>query len=475
MKESSPTLGVIIGNRDFFPDQLVAEAREDILKLFAERGVRAVMVSPEDTKLGGIETHADARQCADVFKRHRDEIDGVLVVLPNFGDEKGAADALRLSGLNVPVLVQGYPDDLNQLGVTRRRDAFCGKISVCNNLVQAGIKFSLTTQHVSHPRSESFRADLDRFVRVCRVVSGLRGVRLGAVGARPGAFNTVRYSEKILERHGISVTTVDLSEFLARVAKLSEGDAAVKAKLDEIKGYAPAPGVPPDKLLQMAKLGVVLSQWMEANALDATAIQCWTSVQQNFGCNVCTLMSMMSEGFMPSACEVDVTGVLTMYAMQLAAGSPAALVDWNNNYGDDENKCTLFHCGNWAKSFLPDIKIANAPIIGTITGVENTYGALEGRTPAGPLTYGRITTADTDGSIRTYVGEGDLTNDALDTFGTRAVAHVPQLQRLLRYVCANGFEHHTVMTCSKTAGVLAEAFGNYLGWETYEHRDYDRC
>ncbi len=470
MNQSSPaTLAVIIGNRDFFPDQLVAEARDDIVKLLSERGIRPVMVSPHETKLGGIETHADARRCAELFRQRRDEIDGVLVVLPNFGDEKGVADTLKLSGLNVPVLIQGYPDDLNQLGVSRRRDAFCGKISVCNNLVQAGIKFSLTSKHVSHPNSEGFRGDLDRFVRVCRVVNGLRGVRLGAVGARPGAFNTVRYSEKILERHGISVTTVDLSEFLAAAGKLSEADPAVRAKLDDIKSYAPAPGVPAEKLLQMARVGVVLSRWMEANALDATAIQCWTSVQQNFGCNVCTLMSMMSERFMPSACEVDVTGVLTMYAMQLAADSPAAIVDWNNNYGDDENKCALFHCGNWAKSFLPDIKIATAPILGSTLGVENTYGALEGRTPAGPLTYGRVTTADTEGRIRAYVGEGELTDDALNTFGTRAVAHVAQLQKLLRYVCANGFEHHVVMTRSHSAGALKEALGNYLGWEVHEH------
>lgn len=473
MSKTSTTLGVIFGNRDFFPDQLVAEARDDVLKLLGERGIRPVMVSPEETKLGGIESHADARRCADLFKRHQNDLDGVLVVLPNFGDEKGVADVLKLSKLDLPVLVQGYPDDLNQLGVSRRRDAFCGKISVCNNLVQAGIKFSLTTKHVSRPDSESFRADLDRFVRVCRVVNGVRGVRLGAVGARPGAFNTVRYSEKILEHHGISVTTVDLSEFMGKAEKLSDSDPAVKAKLDDIRGYAPAPGVPSEKLLQMARLGVILSRWMEANALDATAIQCWTSVQQNFGCNVCTLMSMMSERFMPSACEVDVTGVLTMYAMQLAADSPAALVDWNNNYGDEDDKCALFHCGNWAKSFLPDIKISTAPILGTTLGVENTYGALEGRTPANPLTYGRLTTADVDGKIRAYVGEGELTNDKLDTFGTRAVAQVPQLQKLLRYICSQGFEHHAVMTCSKSAAALQEAFGNYLGWETHVHAGDD--
>ncbi len=465
----TPTLGVIYGNRDFFPDHLITEARADLARVFAKFGIRAIQLGENDSKLGGVETHAEARKCAELFRKHAGEIDGVLVCLPNFGDEKGVADTLKLSKLNVPVLIQGYPDNLNKLNPARRRDSFCGKISVANNLVQAGIKFSLTNKHVCLPTSDSFTHDLQKFLGVCRVVNGLRGVRLGAVGARPGAFNTVRYSEKILERHGISVTTVDLSEIIGKANKLDANAAAVKAKLAEITGYAPAPGVPSEKLLQMAKMGVTLTDWMDANYLDATAIQCWTSVQENYGCNVCTLMSMMSEKFMPSACEVDVTGVLTMYAMQLAGGTPAALVDWNNNYADDDEKCVLFHCGNWAKSFLPDIKISTAPILGSIIGVENTYGALDGRTPAGPLTYGRITTADADGKIRTYVGEGELTNDPLDTFGNRAVARVPKLQDLMRHVCRQGFEHHVVMTVSRSADILAEAFENYLGWKVHHH------
>jgi L-fucose isomerase-like protein len=469
MKTKQPTLGVIYGNRDFFPDQLVTEARADLAKVFTKFGLKAIQLGESDSKLGGVETHAEARQCAELFRKHADEIDGVLVCLPNFGDEKGVADTLKMSKLNVPVLIQGYPDDLKQLSPARRRDAFCGKISIANNLVQAGIKFSLTDKHVCHPTSESFALDLQKFLGVCRVVNGVRGVRLGAVGARPGAFNTVRYSEKILERHGISVTTVDLSEIIGKANKYVASDPLVASKLAEIKGYAPAPGVPEEKLLQMAKMGVALGAWMDVNHLDATAIQCWTSVQENYGCNVCTLMSMMSEKFMPSACEVDVTGVLTMYAMQLAGGTPAALVDWNNNYADDDEKCVLFHCGNWAKSFLPDIKISTAPILGSIIGVENTYGALDGRTSAGRLTFGRITTADPEGRIRTYVGEGELTNDPLDTFGNRAVARVPKLQKLMRHVCREGFEHHVVMTVSHSADILAEAFGNYFGWEVHHH------
>jgi len=469
MKVSPSCLGVIFGNRDFFPDKLVPEARADVVKLFGELGVEAVMLDAAETKLGGVETHNDARTCADLFRRNRDRISGVLVCLPNFGDEKGVADTLKLAGLNVPVLVQAYPDDLEKLDVIRRRDSFCGKISVCNNLRQAGIAYSLTTKHVVHPLDASLREDLLKFVAVCRVVQGLRRVRLGAIGARPGAFNTVRYSEKILERNGISVTTIDLSEILGAASKLGEKDVRVVGKIDEIKNYADATAVPPAKFVQMARLGVVLDDFVAANHLDATAIQCWTSVQANHGCNVCTSMSMMSENFLPSACEVDVTGVLTMYAMQLASNSPSALVDWNNNYGADADKCVLFHCGNWAKSFLPDIKVLNAPIIGTAVGVENTWGALDGRTPASPLTYGRITTDDAAGVIRTYVGEGELTNDELKTFGNRAVARVPKLQKLMHHVCREGFEHHVVMNSSSTAGILAEAFGRYLEWEVYHH------
>jgi L-fucose isomerase-like protein len=463
------TLGVIIGNRDFFPDKLVGECRSDLLQAFAKTGIKPIMLEENATKLGGVETFQEAQKCAELFRNFADEIMGILVVLPNFGDEKGVAETIKLAGLEVPVLVQAYPDDLNKMDVARRRDAWCGKISVCNNFYQYGIKFSLTTKHVVHPSDPSFLKDLSDFAATCRVVRGLKRVRIGAVGARPGAFNTVRYSEKILQRNGISVVTVDLSHILGHANRLTLNDKIVMERMDKIKSYASVGRTPHEKLVQMAKLDVALTSFMEEHALDATAIQCWTSLQQNYGCNVCTSMSIMSENMLPSACEVDVTGTLSMYAMQLASGSPSALVDWNNNYANDEERCVLFHCGNWAKSFLPDIEISTAPILGTTIGEENTYGALAGRTTASPLTYGRISTDDPKGIIKAYIGEGALTDDELNTFGTRAVAKIPNLQGLMQFVCRNGFEHHVVMNASNTAGILKEALGNYMGWDVYHH------
>jgi L-fucose isomerase-like protein len=304
------TLGIILGNRDFFPDQLVDEARRDVLALCQSLDVEPVLLDPATTKLGAVETWAHAKACAELFARNRDRIDGVLVSLPNFGDEKGIADALRLSDLRVPVLVQAYPDDLHQLNVERRHDGFCGKISVCHNLRQYGIPFSLTERHTVHPSSPAFQADLERFLAVCRVVRGLRRARIGAIGARPNAFNTTRYSEKLFEASGISVSTIDLSEILENAKRLDDRDLRVKQKLAEIGAYAAAPGVPDSALVLMAKLGAVVSEWMGRLDLDASAIQCWSSLQQNYGVNSCTIMSMMSEKLMPSArAVVEVPGL----------------------------------------------------------------------------------------------------------------------------------------------------------------------
>ncbi len=463
------TLAVIIGNRDFFPDRLVTEARNDLLRLFKEMGIEPVMVSETDTKLGSVETWAHAKRCAELFRANRDRIDGVLVTLPNFGDEKGVADTLKLSGLDVPILVQAYPDDLGQLNVERRRDGFCGKISVCNNLRQYGFPYSLTTLHTDELLSDTFRADLREFLAVCRVVRGLRRARIGAIGARPNAFNTTRYSEKLLEASGISVSTLDLSEVLGNANRLADDDVRVKAKVDEIRAYADASAVPAAPLVKMAKLAIVIGDWMNANDIHATALQCWNSLQQNYGVNCCTVMSMMSEKLLPSGCEVDVAGTVAMYALQLASEKPSLLVDWNNNFGKEPDKCVLFHCGNWAKSYVPGVKISNAPILGSTLGVENTWGAMDGRIPSGPVTFARISTDDEIGLIRAYAAEGRFTDDPLATFGSRAVVEVPGLQKLMRHICRNGFEHHVAVNASRCGRVLAEAFENYLGWETYLH------
>ena len=288
------TLGVIVGNRGFFPSHLCETGRTTILKVLKEEGIEAITLSPEDTTYGSVESLADAHKCAELFKEHRGEIDGVLVTLPNFGDERAIANTLRWADLDVPVLIQAFPDDIKDMSIDNRRDSFCGKMSACNNLRQYGIKYSLTHLHTVDPESQDFREDLRRFASICRVVGGLKNSRFGMLGARPAAFNTVRFSEKLLERSGISVETLDLSEVYGRIDELADGDPPVVKMLTQIKDYIPTKDIPAESMIKMAKLGVVVDSWMSDNELVASAFQCWTSMEEYFGIVPCTIMSIMS-------------------------------------------------------------------------------------------------------------------------------------------------------------------------------------
>jgi L-fucose isomerase-like protein len=471
------TLGVIVGNRGFFPDHLAKTGRQTILKVLESEGIQAIILDEQTTKFGSVESLSDAQKCADLFRAHRDEIDGVLITLPNFGEERPIANTLRWAGLDVPVLVQAFADDVSHMTILDRRDSFCGKMSVCNNLLQYGIKFSLTTLHTVDPESDSFRQDLRKFVATCRITGGLRGARLGAIGARPAAFNTVRYSEKLLERSGISVETLDLSELFGKAGRIKMDDPRLKSKIEEITAYVPTNGVPGESMTRMAKLGMVIETWMEENALDASAIQCWTAMQEYYGVVPCTLMSMMSNSLVPSACETDIAGLVGMYAMALASGKPSAIVDWNNNYGSDPDKGVIFHCSNLPKDLFIEetVSAVNSPkmdyqaIIAGTVGKENTYGTVVGRLKSQPFTYCRVATDDTSGQILSYIGEGELTSDPLSTFGGYGVVCIPNFQKLLNFICENGFEHHVAINPSSTAPAISEAFEKYLGWGTYYH------
>jgi L-fucose isomerase-like protein len=464
------TLGIIVGNRGFFPDHLARSGRTDMIAALTARGIKPVVLEESDSKFGAVETRQEAARCADLFKKHREEIDGIVVTLPNFGDERAIAETLRMANLGVPVLMQATPDTPSRMSIRDRRDSFCGKMSACNNLAQYGIPYSLTTLHTEAPDSATFRQDLEWFLAVCRVVKGLKRLRIGAIGARPAAFNTVRYSEKILEGSGISVETLDLSEVLGRIARLKDDDKAVTERLGAIRQYVSTQSIPEAALVKMAKLGAVITGWMRDTEVTISAIQCWTSLEEFFGVVPCTVMSMMSDQGLSSACEVDVAGVVGMHALQLASQTPSALLDWNNNYADDPDKAVCFHCSNLPKHFFQNVRMDFQEIIAGTVGKDNTFGTCVGRVKSGPMSFARFSTDDRTGRIRGYLGEGAFTDDPLETFGGAGVVKIPQLQKLLRYICESGFEHHVAANFSTVASAVHEATTRYLGWDVYWHK-----
>ncbi|MGA2976596.1 MAG: fucose isomerase [Spirochaetia bacterium] len=466
------TFGVIVGTRGFFNPVLAADGRSKLLARLSKLGFAAIVPSENVTRAGVVETRDDARIVADLFKENREKIDGIVVSLPNFGDETGIVQALDMAKLDVPVLVHAFDDDLDKVDVAHRRDAFCGKISVCSNLSQYGIRWTDTTEHTCPVDGPELAADLERFARLCRVVRGMRGARVGAIGSRPAAFQTVRYSEKLLQAAGVTVVPVDLSEILAAAERIQETVKEVQEKLTAIRDYGRIPErIPASSVVKQARLSVAIDRWMAENQCVASAIQCWESVQMNYGCAACLSMSLMGEQRrMPSACEVDVNGAVSMYALSLATGNASALLDWNNNYGADRRKCVATHCSNFPKSFTgAEIEISELDILGESLGRERCFGAVKGKVAPGPMTFFRLDTDDARGAIRGYVGEGEFTADPFPMDGGIAVCRVDGLRSLLGYVTRNGFAHHVAMVRSHCASIVHEASTRYLGWDVHLH------
>ena len=464
--------GIIIGTRAYFNSELAKDVRKQLLKTLADEGYDYVILPEDATPTGSssIETREDGLKCAELFRQNRDRIDGIIVSLPNIGFEIGIINAISVADLNVPVLVQACDDENDKVDLDSRRDAFCGKISVCNNLYQYGIPFTDTTLHTYSIYSELLAKDINKFAGICRVVNGLRHARIGAIGARPAGFQTVRASEKLLQKSGITVVPVDLSEILGAARKIEDTDAELLKKLEEIKCYAAVPKEYSDKLVLQAKFGVAVERWIEANQIDAVAVQCWDSLEQNYGCAACVTMSMLGEKLLPAACEVDIAGAVSMYALTLAAQGQSALLDWNNNFAEDRNKCVCTHCGNFPKSFVRnDLKLGTLGVLGRTLGKVNTFGAVYGKVTKGDFTFFRISTDDTKGAIKAYLGTGEITDDPYGMDGCIAVTKVNNLQTLMKYICKNGFEHHVAMVRNDVKEILNEAIEDYLGWNLYVH------
>jgi len=366
-------------------------------------------------------------------------------------------------------LIHASSDDIDKMDRLHRRDAFCGKISVTSVLYQYGIPYTLTKYHTCPIKSNIFKEDLKRFEKICKIVRKLRNARLGQIGTRPNAFETVRYSEKILEFNGISIEPIDLSEIFGYINQLKDNDPKVKDKIEFIKNYTSTSSFPEDSIIKLAKLAVVIENWVKTNDLDGFAFQCWPSIQDNFGIVPCAVMSMFSEGLIPAACEVDISGLISMLILQIASETPSAILDWNNNYGDDPNKMVLFHCSNLPKSFFQDTRMTIHPIISDQKGGDVSFGAIQGRIKTKPCTLLRIETDDLYGDIKAILAEGKYTEDPLNTFGGYGVVEISNLQDLLKSLCVGGFAHHVASTLNEVGDIVYEAISTYLNYNIEFH------
>jgi L-fucose isomerase-like protein len=458
------TFALFFGNRGFFPASLQASARKEMAEVLKGLGHKTIALPASATRHGAVETPAEGAVYANFLRENRGKFGGVILCLPNFGDETGAVEALQDAG--VPILVQAYPDDLDKMAPEVRRDAFCGKFSIMDVFTQYGVKFTALKPHTVHPRNPAFAANVDTLDRLCRVVNGMKRMVVGAVGARTTAFKTVRIDELALQRHGITMETLDLSDIFARMNALKPADRAARAKAARLRAYTTWEGVPEAAFDKIVRLGVILDQVIEECRMDCLALRCWVEMQKHIGISPCVLLSDLNNRGIPAACEVDVGNAVAMRALGLASGNVAACLDWNNNYGDDPDKCILFHCGPVPQSMMTGPgRVTDHAILANAVGPGCAFGCNTGRIAPTPFTFGSMLTEE--GRLKFYLGQGRFTEDPVpaDFFGCAGVAEVPNLQDALQTIGYLGHRHHTSVSPGQVLEPVKDAFTRYLGYE----------
>lgn len=461
MNKKKSTFALFFGNRGFFPSSLIAEARSELPRVLKEAGHDVLMLDEAATRHGAVETTREGEIYANFLQQHRGKFDGVIVSLPNFGDETGAVSALK--DADVPILIQAYPDDMDKMAPALRRDAFCGKLSITDVFRQYGVKFTTLKPHVVRPTSEAFKANVDHFDRVCRVVKGVRRMTVGAIGARTTPFKTVRIDELALQHHGITVETLDMADVIGRIKSLPDNGAA-QEKRHALRETARWDGVPAPAFDTLAKLSVVLDEIIEEYQMDAVAIRCWLELQKQLGISPCVVLGTLNNQGIGAACEVDLGSAIALKALHLASGDAATCLDWNNNYADEENKCILFHCGPVPASLMAGPgRITDHDILINSVGPGLGYGCNVGRIAPFEFTFGNVLTEN--GRLRWYLGHGEFTEDPIppEFFGCAGAAEVEHLQDVLLHVMRTGHRHHVNLTPGYHAHPLQEALRDYLG------------
>jgi len=460
-------IGFIPAHRGFFSPILATKMRRQTIHALESFGVQVIVPSEDETKLGCVENPGDAETAAQLFRQA--DVDAIVIGAVNFGDEQAAALTVRKARLDVPILIFGCQEEETLTMKTPRRDAFCGLLSIGEALRQIGAKYSVGQTPITFPDRQEFKTDLAWFLAVVRVVQGIRRARYGQVGARPEAFWTCRFDEKKLQRLGPTTVTLDLSEVFAACRQMTDDDPEVVRIASSIAEYADTSDVQSASVLRSAKLERFLRDWRAANRLDALAIQCWTSIQANYGVCSCTTMSRLGDEGVPCACEADILGTLSMHACYLASQTPAALADWNNLHNDDSELANLWHCGVFPKSFAKERPRLGVQEIIASSGAaryEDSEGVVEFVSKPGPVTLCRAT-QDPEGGWKVVIAEGEIEDNPAVTFGAYGWCRIPGLPRLYRDVLLRHFPHHVAMTQGHVAASLREAFGNYLGFEVY--------
>jgi len=450
-------IGFVPAHREFFDENWAIRMRERCISILSTIE-KLDLVVPDDklTKGGLVRDERDAEKTIQLFREK--DVDGIMIGTMTFGDE---ISVLKIASAfkDRPILLFGTKEGPFTPDGNRLSDSFCGTLSISSGLHRRRIPFIFAG--ILFPEEEEFKDAVLNFMRVCAIVRGFVGAKVGQIGTRPGPFETCAINEPALIEHfKQTVVPISLVEIFQSANSLSDDEPEVQEIIREIEAQADVSNVKREILVKLAKLECALKRFAEENKIDAMAVQCWTAMQNIYGVSSCLPMGRLTDKGIMTACEVDIYGALTMLIQYLASlkTTPPHFIDWTIQHQEKDNVFLAWHCGNAPPSLACEgcpIVVREHSILKRTVKPESSYGTAEFQLKPGTVTICRL--VEYDGEFKMLITKGEIKQSSDKLRGSWSWVEVPNLKSLYRTLVEEGFIHHASMIHGDYTQAIADA------------------
>ena len=435
-------IGFVPSHRAMFRDDDSFKMRNRVLKVLSKTKNVEVTVPDEPlTSKGLVRDDEDAEKTIELFKQAK--VEGIVIGAMNFGDEISAV-SVATAFPKCPKLVFAIKEEPKVTGKDRR-DSFCGTLSIASGLYRRSLPFLFAG--VCLPEESIFKESVANFVRVCSVVNGFRGAKIGLVGSRPERFETCAFNEVALSKQFEQrVVPVSLADIFSAADEIPESDTELQETIQKISGQSDLSTLRKDVLEKLGRLECGLRRFAEERKLVGMGIRCWPTTIRSYGVVPCHTMGRLTDQGLMSSCEADIYGALSMLLQYLATmqSSVPHFIDWTIQHPERKDVFLAWHCGNAP----PSLACEGCRV--QVTGI----GSGSFKLKTGMVTLCRLT--EYDGKFKLLITKGEVI-DAEPVPQTGSWVKVPDLDRLYRILIEGGFVHHASMIHGDFVQALSDA------------------
>lgn len=426
-------------------------------------GIEVIVPSVELTGDGCVSDIASARKALDLFLTER--IEGLMIGNMTFGMEVAVSTVLDGLRKDMPILhfcTRSGPIEEGPLGGHRTTDTWCGQFMTTSAIRRRGFKFL----HVRtcNPEEPLFLNKAESFIRAINAIAHFKGARIGQLGTRPMLFESQVVNEQLLQkRFGQMIVPMDLDTVFSRIDAIDPKSAEVAEVVRQITDGVQMQDETNEALVNIARYELAVRGIKDELGVHALAASCWTRVQERFHISTCSSFGRLNEQGIITACEVDLLGASTMWAMYNASLRQAIpdFIDWTDLHPTEPNVWLAWHCGNAAPSLREPRKSA---LLGRnermIQWCPTCFGTLEFKLKSGPVTCARL--VEYDGQYNMFIGSGEIIDLEPEIRGAYGWVKVGDIGEWEDKMIEAGIIHHGVLIHDPKVADALEMFCYFL-------------